>query len=413
MTRTQIGLTSEDRFGNTAECRRYQKLLVEFYAGLRAYEQARESSTSLATCEKIPILGENPEPSGDYVETASDLDQVTPELEAIRAGLGRSEERQRKIMALVRAGEGRHAKRLANCQRKSVQLECPDSFGADGCGSKDNYVPISCDSRLCPECMKRKMGEKAGQYLSVVEGWDHPAMLRLSLDRRVDPEELGTAVDALRGAFGRLRRRVVPPEGDGWSWGPWKSVLCARGERELARRFQKRYVEQDRGIPFEEIVPAGFYAIDVKQGEDGTLNVHMHILADVPYLPQAALSELWDDLIAAPVVDIRRVENDESSDEESALMEVIGYAAKAPEWESLEDQVAYLETLKGSKLVQPFGELHGNTPEVIAFLLCGDCGRNPRWWNYLGTVDAEYSTMEVVTGRGDRPPPGGGECSHD
>jgi hypothetical protein len=257
--------------------------------------------------------------------------------------------------------------------------------------------------------MKRKMGEKAGQYLPVVEQWDHPAMIRLSLDRRVEPEELETAVDALRGAHGRLRRRVVQPEGADWSWKPWKSVLCARGERELARRFQKHYVEQGRGIPFEEIVRSGFYGIDIKQGKDGTLNVHMHILADVPYLPQSALSELWDDLTDAPVVDIRRIDTDGDGDAESALMEVIGYAAKAPEWESVEDQVEYLETLKGSKLVQPFGELHGNTPPVIAHLICGDCGRNPNWWNYEGVVDGAYNTVEVVNGRGDRPPPGQGD----
>jgi hypothetical protein len=110
---------------------------------------------------------------------------------------------------------------------------------------------------------------------------------------------------------------------------------------------------------------------------------------------------LWDDLTDAPVVDIRRVDGTE----EGALMDVIGYAAKAPEFESLEDQVAYLQTLKGSKLIQPFGDLHGNTPDVSAMLLCESCGRSPRWWNYRGTVDGEYTTVEIVTDQGDRPPP--------
>lgn len=409
MVRAQSRLDETDDFGSSAERRRYHRLLVEMYAAARA-ATAGEPNPSLANCEKVPMSPQNSGASGESdesesVTTSEELDHITPELEAIRAGVSRSRERQQKILALVGEGKGTHARRLATCRRKSVQLECPDEFGADGCGCTDNYVPVHCDSRLCPDCMRRKMGEKAGQYVPVVENWDHPAMIRLSLDRRVQPEELQRAVDALRGAFGRLRRRVVPVDGD--LWRKWKSVLCARGERELARRWQKQYVDQGRGIPFSEVVPSGFYAIDIKQGEDRTLNVHLHALVDCPYLPQSKLSELWDDLTDAPVVDIRRIETDGERDEETALMEVIGYAAKAPEWESVEDQVAYLDALKGSKLIQPFGELHGNAPDVLSHLLCNGCGKEPKWWNYMGTVDGEYNTVEVVTGRGDRPPPGG------
>lgn len=395
-----------DAWGSTWERRRAHRLLVEFYGGLCAAHAGRGTPLSVPTCEKVPRSGRDADQSGDYAESMDDLERMPRALEAIQASYGRSWERQRKVIALIEAGEIAHAERLATCRRRSVQMECPDTFGAEGCGSTDNYVPINCDSRLCPDCMKRKMGQKAGQYEPVVETWDHPTMLRLSLDRRFDPAELEHAVDALRGAHGRLRRRVVPvegnpTEGNGWSWPDWKRSLRQLGETELARRWQKRYVDQGKGIPFEEIVRTGFYGIDIKQGRDGTLNVHMHILADVPWLPQAALSAVWNDLTDAPVVDIRRVDGSR----EGALMETIAYAAKAPEFESLDDQVAYLLTLKGSKLVQPFGALHGNTPDVSAVLLCGDCGRSPRWWNYLGTVDGQYSTVEVVAVGGDRPPP--------
>jgi hypothetical protein len=405
MVRAQSRLDEVGEFGNTVERRRYHRLLVEFYAAVRA-ATAGEPNASLATCEKVPIPAEDAGPSVDYVETAEELDRVPPALEAIRDGLSRSRERQRKIHALIRAGEIAHAKRLANCRRKSVQLECPDEFGAGGCGSTENYVPVHCDSRLCPVCMKRRMGEKAGQYLPVVEEWEHPTMMRLSLDRRVEPEELGRAVDALRGAFGRLRRRVL--RFDRETWRRTKSVLLARGEHDLARRLQRRYIEEGRGVPWDELVFGGFYGIDIKQGEDGTLNVHLHVLANCPYLPQSVLSDVWGDLTDAPVVDIRRVDTEGESDAETALMEVVGYAAKAPEWESVEDQVAYYEVLKGSKLLQPFGDLHGNTPESVSFLLCAECGASPEWWNYMGTVDGEYKTVEVVTGKGDRPPPENG-----
>ena len=389
-------------FGDTAQRRRYHRLLVEFYGAVCAYE-AGEPHTSLATCEKVPTSGEDATPSTDYPETADDLDRVPPALEALRAAVSRDRERQEKVIALIQAGEVAHARRLAECNRKSVQLECGD------CGSDENYVPVSCDSRLCPDCMNSKMGEVAHQYLPAIEAMDNPTMLRLSLPSRVepDPESVERAVDALRGAFGRLRRRVVPANGDGWSWGPWKSVLQAMGHDDLARRWQTRYVEQGRGIPMDEILRSGVYGIDIKQQDDGRLNVHTHIIADVPYLPQAALSELWDDLIDAPVVRIERVEQQGSSDEETALMEVVGYAAKAPEYESVDDEVAYLKALKGSKLLQPFGDLHGNTPPAPSELTCYTCERIPRSWGYLGVVDGRYETATVGGPDGDRPPPEG------
>jgi hypothetical protein len=219
----------------------------------------------------------------------------------------------------------------------------------------------------------------------------------------VEPERVETAVDALRGAFGRLRRRKIQTDGD--TFRKWMSALRAVGERRLAKRLEVER-RNGRGVPFEEIVRSGFYGIDIKQGEDGTLNVHMHVLADVPYLPQAVLSDLWDDVIGAPVVDIRRVEQRGESDEETALMEVVGYAAKAPEYESVDDEVEYLKALKGSKLIQPFGDLHGNTPETHALLFCCTCERTPREWAYLGTVDGRYETVGVGSAPdGDRPPP--------
>lgn len=277
---------------------------------------------------------------------------------------------------------------------------------AGGCGSDANYVPISCDSRLCPDCMRRRQGQLVEKYAGVVGSWDHPTMFRLGSPKRVEPERIEAAIDALRGAFGRLRRRVVPPGGDDYSWDDWKSALIAVGRTDLARRWEKRYVSQDKGIPFEEVVPSGFYGIDVKQGDDGTVNVHAHILANVPWFPQEALAELWGEIHAAPVVDIRRVDGRGDQDMEDAVMEVVGYATKPPEFLSAEDEAAYLTALKGSKLVQSFGELHGNTPGVVGFLWCCDCGRAPRYWNYVGVVDGCYETAIVGDGtRGENDPP--------
>jgi hypothetical protein len=250
----------------------------------------------------------------------------------------------------------------------------------------------------------------AAKYGPVVQSWDHPTMIGVGLSDRVDPdhESLEKGINALIGAFGRLRRRVVQPSGPGWNWSDWKSSLIQVGEKELARRLQKRYVSQGRGIPFDEIVPRGFYAVDVKEQDDGRLNVHLHILVDTPWLPQAALSHKWDELLAAPIVDVRRVDGRGEKDAQEAALEVAGYAAKAPQYETAEAKAQYLKAVKGRKLVQPFGDLHGNTPEVVGQLVCSECGETPAWWNYVGMVDEEIDNMgSDWVEDGDRPPPAG------
>ena len=57
-----------------------------------------------------------------------------------------------------------------------------------------------------------------------------------------------------------------------------------------------------------EVMQEGLYGIGLKQNlENGTANVHMHVLANSPWLPQGALSQMWDVIVGAPVVDVRRI----------------------------------------------------------------------------------------------------------
>ncbi|WP_273838762.1 hypothetical protein, partial [Halococcus sp. PRR34] len=320
----------------------------------------------------------------------------------------------------VLAGEIAHAERVAKCMQQSVQLECPVMAG--GCGSDDNYTPITCDSRLCPACMDRAMGRNIEKYLGQVEAMDYPTLLTLTIE---NVDDLKQGKEAIQGAFGRLRQRTIPTEGEQgekrWVWltgdddgDPsdhyWKSALCAAGAHDLARRLQKRYVDEGRQIPWKELVEGGVYGIDILQtgeNEDGSFNVHIHAICEMPYIPQAALSSVWADLTGAPVVDVRRIEKRGDYDAESALSEVLGYVTKPPEFETVEEQVEYLVALKGSRLIQPFGSLHGNTPRVHGLLRCSDCECAPRWWNYQGLVDEGYDNMEVEgsSADGDRPPP--------
>jgi len=244
------------------------------------------------------------------------------------------------------------------------------------------------------------------------------------------PERIAEAVDRLRDAFGNLRRRVIPTEGthqdNRWVWSDdggepadyyWKQSLRAEATRRAKHygdtslfscinQWEQEYVEQGRGIPMNELLRSGIYGVDAKQGEDGTVNVHLHAIGEVPYIPQAALSAVWDDLTDAPVVRVERVEERGESDRETALMETVGYAAKPPEYETTEAAVEYLKALKGSKLIQPFGELHGNTPDDSGELRCERCENTPSWWNYKGVVNDRIDNMGKDWDEdGDRPPP--------
>ena len=372
-----------------------------------------EGQSSLDSCEHPSRRASTDQPSGDYPETAADLEVVTDATMAIRAGLSRSRERQRKILGMIDADEVGHAKRFARCQRQSAQLECGE------CGYDGNYVPITCDSRLCPVCMNRRMGSTMEEYGELVEGMASPTFATYTIE---NVSEVETGVDALQGAFRRLRQRTIPACGevtreiDGeietfrWVWKQgddggepadyyWKSELCAAGKQELARTIQKRYINQGKQIPFTELVKGGLYGIDIKQQESDRYHVHLHTLMDAAYIPQAALSSVWEDLTGAPVVDVRR-------GDQEALRDVVGYVCKPPEFESVEAQIDYLTTLKGRQLLQPFGSLYGNTPEKAGLLRCANCDVVPLWWDYLGIVDEFYDTMTPTWEEsGDRPPP--------
>lgn len=405
--------------------RRRRRLAIEYYAACLAFERSDatpETPLSLANCEKVSRSAETAEPSSDssgeleLPETMEDLEYVPDSVEAIReARFQEDDERFRRVVELVKRGEVSHAKNVATCRKKSVELECGH------CGSRDNYAPVSCDSRLCEDCMNRKMGKVVNQYLPRVKRWDWPTTIRLSLPERVEPTEeaIDNGVSELRQYYSRLLDRVMPVEGEHqnrrWVW--WhdggepatcrlKPRLRSAGAHELARQWQKQYVSQGNGIPMREVLQGGFYGIDLKQDpETGTVNIHMHVLCDCPWLPQGALSQMWDEIAGAPVVDIRRVQDRDEGDREDALMEVIGYAAKSPDWRNAEEAVSYQLALKGSKLVQPFGSLHGNTPPTSGELFCTDCETAPRQWHYNGTVDGCFDTTSYGTdSRGKDPP---------
>ena len=418
-------------YGPKAYRRRTQRWAIDLYGALltvTAGSATPEVPPSLATCEQLPKadavsgfsdrslrpplreherdllplafrLGiEDVDRAARFVQVSADMGEV------LGFALERDDpDRVEKVIELVDAGEVAHARRLAACGRQSVQLECPEMAG--GCGHEENYLPVTCDSPLCPDCAKRTIGQAVERYLPAVRSWTNPTFHTYTIE---NVPEAATGEEAVKGAFGRFRRRTVPPSGSTerkgavkrWRWGvsgepadEWKPSLRGQGHGDLARRLQKRYVEQGRNIPLDELLRTGFYAVDVKQVGPDEFNVHLHVLADMPYVPQAALSAVWEDVSGSPVMDVRSVYGRDVDDLEAALVETIGYAAKPPEFEDVGSAVEYVTETKGSRMIQPFGALHGNTPDLSGCLLCSECELTPAWWEYRGVTSDRIDNM--------------------
>lgn len=371
-----------------------------------------KSTPSLDNCEQLHI-SEYTSPREPEGPTEGDQQDAR---EALLAGISRDSERRVQVEELIRQGDPAHGKRLATCGRKSVQLECGDCGGS-------NYTPMTCDSRLCRDCMNRRMGELIGKYAPVIaQSWSRPTLLTLTVPN-VDDAPAGK--ERVQDDFGRFRRRVVPLSGESksgkksWAWKPWMmdgpvtnpwrgQVLQGRG-REFVEALEREFVDDRRGIPMDRLIRGGLYGIDIKQQPNGQFHVHIHALVDMAYIPQPAIAEVWRDVTGASgeageIVDVRRIQGGNRDEVEDALAEVTGYVTKPPEFESVEDEVEVMLALKGSRLVQPFGELHGKTTELMAWLVCNHCENAPDLWNYLGVVEKVEDDVEVVT-EGDRPPP--------
>jgi hypothetical protein len=442
---------------------RAQRLAIQTYGGVVAADLCESTPTtdpSLATCEQLDPsyavgrlpnseLGEDT-PTGELQrdalamamqmgvedpDRAAYLAQVSPDSFDILSELGgTTDDRREKILQLLEQGDPSQAKRMALCGEQSVQLECPDEWGAGGCGHEDNYVPITCDSRLCDDCMSGRMGRLVEQYREAVQGWDNPTFITATVENAeaVTGAELADAVDDLRDDFNYWRKRTIPKQGktvrDGsvkrWAWNafnqeepadPWRQQLRRNSNIELINRIEEEYINYEykditglnvgREIPLEELLHGGFYAIDVKQVGDCEFNIHIHALVDMNYVPQAALAAEWEKVTGGdPVIDVRRIYGRGESSE-NAVAEVVGYATKPPEFDDTEMQVEYVLETKGRRYVQPFGYLHQNVPDQTGRLECANCEETPNWWTYRGLVREPHDNMGKSWETGDKPPP--------
>lgn len=308
-------------------------------------------------------------------------------------------------------GELSKARRLAECARKSAEIECTN------CGNKE-YAPIHCDlNHLCDDCYRRDVGSSVADYTFLVEKMRRPTFLTLPMPN-VEANEIG-AIEEVRArlvdAFGKFRRRVIPTSGTNgnrsWSWYPSDADTCWRnkilegpGGRALVSRLERKYVDKGRGIPVKEVLRGGLPAVDAvvnRDGENYELNLHEHVIADMVFAPVAALGSVWGDCVDANVgiADVRRV-----NDAEDKVAELIGYALKGLSGADMtaEERVEYAEALKDTRTVSPFGTCYGMMPDFSPPIVCSECDRIPMFgWSFCGVVNEAYDTIQIE----DRPPP--------
>lgn len=134
-------------------------------------------------------------------------------------------------------------------------------------GGRVATAPGLCRDRLCPTCQKMRARQLATRLESIICTFDAPRFVTLTL--RSNEDDLSTCMTRLYESFRTLRRR---PD--------WKAR-----------------------------VKAGAAVCEVTRSADtGRWHVHLHVVIDGEYFPQALLSAMWLDVTGdSSIVDIRAV----------------------------------------------------------------------------------------------------------
>jgi hypothetical protein len=204
------------------------------------------------------------------------------------------------------------------------------------CGHK-HVVKLRCGDRTCPVCREKDFWRMFKGYLESVEAIKRPKLVTFTL--RNVPVLSRAFIRGLRRSFTRLMHRA------------W---------------YRKR-------------VRGGLQTIEVVNTGKGW-HVHLHVLMDCEYMPQAKLSKDWADVTGGSfMVDIRQ-----AGSVAEGLRYCLKYLSKPPklwgkdeqisETEKTERREIYREVVKGIRLVQPFGSLYGDLVLSLPNVICPSCG---------------------------------------
>lgn len=202
----------------------------------------------------------------------------------------------------------RRAQRMGSCGA------CP-MVGVSSTGSISLQGSL-CKDRLCPHCAGIRGAEATAAIAALVKSMNAPKHITLTMPMGEEP--LRERCELLAIAWKRLRQTHL-----------WKrSVL------------------------------GGVYAVEVTRGAADThWHVHLHVLVDSCFIPQAELSSVWERCSGGGI----RVWIEAVHDRQEQAAYVAGYVCKPdklPEWER--DQIAEFATaMHGRRVLHTFGSLHG------------------------------------------------------
>lgn len=260
--------------------------------------------------------------------------------------------------------------------RAAAVRGCQDVIGLRDttCGGV-TVVPQSCHVRTCPDCESARQMRIVRTYRTALEELDPERARFLTLTIPNAPRgELAGAIAGLQEAAEKLRRRAL-----------WRGGACRPGPCRLCGARRKNHptaacssyaprcrmpADPDRPgwqLPHQPVT-AAILTLEVTHNDTtGAWHPHLHALLEAPYLDQAELSEVWNELAGGPIVwieSVRRHADDRfAGDVNRALHEVLKYAAKPhPAYVRREDPAIAAEllvALRGRHLVSTTGRLYG------------------------------------------------------
>lgn len=231
------------------------------------------------------------------------------------------------------------AENVRACQREFVVVPC--SY----CGLLVAFEK-HCHNRLCPSCSGAAAELLLSEHEHVLKLVHYPRMVTLT----------------------------------------WPS--CKHLTREVFVRARKDLVKLRHSKVWASVW-GGIGSFEVTWSRQHGWHLHWHAVIGSSYILQSDLSRVWERITGAPVVDIRRIKND---DKWAGIREVVKYPAKSADF--LDNPVLVKEFLvatKGLKLVTGFGALyrvrvkkHGDKK-----LVCPRCESTQFDWHHAFQVARE------------------------
>lgn len=247
------------------------------------------------------------------------------------------EDREKIADILLEAGRYKEEKKVRYCGEDVI------AYKADCCGDTVAY-PLSCGHRLCPVCMRRRSARLSAKVMNFIEG--------------------AFFLVPVKGEKGKRKRQYIKMKNPVFITLTEKNVLTI--DKKYFSGLRRRVTKLRHRDIFDKC-EGGFYGIETTYNSDTkTWHVHVHMIVDTEYIPQAELSEAWEDITGGSyIVDIRKINN-----AEKAGKEVAKYIVKPGEFLQDPELVnEFLNAVKGARLVSTFGKYHN-----IQFEDEDDCG---------------------------------------